>query len=211
MITKNTLYPKTERMSENGDCVKVTEKLDGSNLVFYKKNNELYIGLRKNVFSLTDIEEAKDLMYKDLYKWLQEYGEDLKNALCDNSAICGEWIGMGATKYPEGTFDKKWYMFAKANISNDEKLINIKHDHELFIYSFQEQKFPNYLGIVPEVTQIREMPTKTLLDVIYEEYTKKVERPVEGFVMDYRGIITKYVRMKKGHVVEYSQDDHKGE
>lgn len=211
MIKKNTLYPKTERVAELGDSIMITEKIDGSNLTFYKKDGELWIGLRKNVFPLSDLEEAKTILYKDLYEWLKLHGENLKASLCEGSAICGEWIAMGATQYPEGTWTKKWYMFAKANISEEDKLVNIKHDHELFIYPFEEKEIPEYLGVVPQVTQIKELPTKAILDTIYEGYTKIVERPVEGFVMNYRGIITKYVRMKKGKIVEYSQDDHKGE
>ena len=44
----------------------------------------------------------------------------------------------------------------------------------------------------------------------YKEYTEKTNRPVEGFVINYRDIISKYVRLKNGKLVEYSQEDHKG-
>ena len=49
-----------------------------------------------------------------------------------------------------------------------------------------------------------------MLDNIYKEYTEKTNRPVEGFVINYRDIISKYVRLKNGKLVEYSQEDHKG-
>lgn len=44
MIRKE-IYPKTKRVSCVGDKVYITEKLDGSNLVFFKKNEELHIAL----------------------------------------------------------------------------------------------------------------------------------------------------------------------
>ena len=38
---------------------------------------------------------------------------------------------------------------------------------------------------------------------IYDRYCKKVNRPVEGFVLAYHNIITKYVRMKNGKLQEH--------
>lgn len=46
MIKGKEIYPKTKRVSCIGDKVYITEKLDGSNLVFFKKNEELYIAQR---------------------------------------------------------------------------------------------------------------------------------------------------------------------
>lgn len=49
MIKGKEIYPKTKRVSCKGDKVYLTEKLDGSNLVFFKKDNELYIAQRGGV------------------------------------------------------------------------------------------------------------------------------------------------------------------
>ena len=203
MIRGISLYPKTKRMKIDGDFVQITEKLDGSNLVIFKKNDELYFGQRKNIFSLAELDEAKTICYKGLYQWLLDNKEVLENELHDNSAICGEWLGMGCLKYSVDEFDKRWYMFAKANIDDDYNLYNLIYDHELFIYPFVSQKIPNFIGIVPEVTELINLPNKEQLDSIYEKYTNKVNRNVEGFVINYKNIISKYVRMKNGKLQEH--------
>ena len=68
---------------------------------------------------------------------------------------------------------------------------------------------PSFLGIVPEVCEISVLPNKEHLDSIYTKYCAKVGRPVEGFVINYLDNICKYVRMKSGKLVEYSENDHK--
>lgn len=203
MIKGKEIYPKTKRVSCTGDKVYLTEKLDGSNLVFFKKEEELYIAQRKTIFKLSELEKAKDLLYKGLYQWLIDNGNVLESELHNNSAICGEWLGMGNIKYDIGDFDKRWYMFAKANIDDDYNLFNLIYDHSLFIYPFMSQEIPNFIGIVPEVAELNVLPTKEHLDSIYEKYTDKVNRNVEGFVVNYKNIITKYVRMKNGKLQEH--------
>ena len=201
MIRKE-IYPKTKRVNCAGDKVYVTEKLDGSNLVFFKKDDELYFAQRNNIFKFDELEENKDKLYKGLYQWLldnKEVFEDLHN----NSAICGEWLGMGCLKYTVDEFDKRWYMFAKANIDDDFNLYNLIYDHELFIYPFQSQTIPICIGIVPEIAELNVLPTKTHLDSIYDKYVNKVGRNVEGFVINYKNIISKYVRMKNGQLREH--------
>lgn len=209
MAIKKELYPKTPRVKELGDKIYLTEKLDGSNLVFFKKNEELYIGQRSTIIAFSELEESKGLFYKGLYQWLKDNGQELKDSLIENAAICGEWLGMGNIKYTVDCFDKRWYMFAKANIDDDYNLYNFKYDHNLFIYPFVNQEVPKFLGIVPEVAELTVLPNKDYLDSIYEKYLAKVNRPVEGFVINYQNIICKYVRMKNGKVVEYSESDHK--
>ena len=171
-MIKKEIYPKTKRVSCKGDKVYLTEKIDGSNLVFFKKDDKLYFAQRNNI-------------------------------ICNNSAICGEWIGMGCLKYNVDEFDKRWYMFAKANIDDDYNLYNLIYDHELFIYPFVSQEIPNFIGIVPEVTELINLPNKEQLDSIYEKYKNKVNRNVEGFVINYKNIISKYVRMKNGQLKEH--------
>ena len=206
-MIKKEIYPKTKRVSNLGDKIFITEKLDGSNLVFFKKNDIIHIAQRKNIYTINDIEntEIKGIMYKGLYQWLIDNKAILEEELLENSVICGEWLGMGCLKYSVDEFDKRWYMFAKANIDDDFNLYNLMYDHDLFIYSFQSQEMPNFIGIVPEVAKLNILPNKEHLDSIYEKYCKKVGRNVEGFIVNYKNIISKYVRMKNGKLQEHHE------
>ena len=133
-MIKKEIYPKTKRVSCTGDKVYLTEKLDGSNLAFLKKDDELYVAQRKNIFKITELEEVKDILYKGLYQWLIDNKDVLIDELHNDSAICGEWLGMGQIKYSVDEFDKRFYMFAKANIDDEFNLYNLIYDHSLFIY-----------------------------------------------------------------------------
>lgn len=201
-MLKKEIYPKTKRVSCSGDKIYITEKLDGSNLVVFKKEDKLYIAQRNNIFSFDELEENKDKLYKGLYQWLSD-NKDVFNQLHENSAICGEWIGMGQIKYPVDEFDKRYYMFAKANIDDDFNLYNLIYEHELFIYPFENQEIPKCIGIVPEVVELISLPNKEHLDSIYSKYCEKVKRNVEGFVINYKNNISKYVRMKNGQLKEH--------
>lgn len=203
MIRKE-IYPKTKRVSCLGDKVYITEKLDGSNLVFFKKDDELYVAQRNNILKFSELEENKGVLYKGLYQWVIDNYNDLNN-LHNNSAICGEWLGMGCLKYNVSEFDKRWYMFAKANIDDDFNLYNLIYEHDLFVYPFQTQIIPKCIGIVPEVIVLNVLPTKENLDDIYEMYVSKVNRNVEGFVVNYKNVISKYVRMKNGKLREHHE------
>lgn len=201
-MIKKEIYPKTKRVSCAGDKIYITEKLDGSNLVFFKKDGEVHFAQRNNIFKISELEESKDKLYKGLYQWLNDNKVFLED-LHEGSAICGEWLGMGCLKYTIDEFDKRWYMFAKANIDDDFNLYNLIYDHELFIYPFQSQKLPKCIGIVPEITELYFLPNKEHLDSIYKKYCNKVNRNVEGFVINYKNNITKYVRMKNGKLKEH--------
>lgn len=204
-MIKKEIYPKTKRVSCVGAKVFVTEKLDGSNLVFFKKNDIVYIAQRKNIYSIDEIEipEVKQILYKGLYQWLLENKDVLQQELHNDSAICGEWLGMGCLKYTIDEFDKRWYMFAKANIDEEFNLYNLIYDHNLFVYPFESQEIPKFIGVVPEVVELNILPNKEHLDSIYEKYCNKVNRNVEGFVVNYNNIINKYVRMKNGKLQEH--------
>lgn len=202
-MTKKEIYPKTVRLKVNGTKCYVTEKIDGCNLCIFKKNDELYIAQRKNIINVNiELEQSKDILYKGLYQWLIGNKEQLLT-LHNNSVLCGEWLGMGCLKYSVDEFDKRFYMFAKANIDDDFNLYNIKYDHELFNYPFETQEIPKCIGIVPLAYELRIIPSKEELDSMYEKYCNKVKRNVEGFVINYNNQIQKYVRMKNGKLQEH--------
>lgn len=209
-MLKKEIYPKTMRIKETGIKVQITEKLDGSNLAIFKLNNELYIAQRKTIISRLELENYKTGLYKGLYQWFVDNYDEL-NQIYEGSVICGEWLGMGALKYTIDEFDKKFYMFAKANIDEKFNLYNILYEHDLFKYPFISQEIPKCIGIVPVVAETSIIPTKDFLDSIYEKYTEKMNRKVEGFVININNNVTKYVRMKNAKLVEYSEEDHKNE
>lgn len=180
-MIKKEIYPKTQRVICDGVKIQITEKLDGSNLVIFKKSDRLYIAQRNNIFELEEINENKDKLYKGLCQWIVYNEETLKNELNDGSAICGEWLGMGKLKYDVTEFDKRFYMFAKANITDDFSLTNLIYNHDLFIYSFVNKEVPYCVGIVPVVTEIQNIPNKRQLDKMYAEYCNRVNRNVERF------------------------------
>lgn len=208
-MIKKEIYPKTVRIKENGNQIQITEKLDGSNLIIFKLENKLYIAQRKTIICFDELDTCKDVLYKGLYQWLIDNKDSFD--LHEGSAVCGEWLGMGQIKYTIDEFDKRFYIFAKANIDEDFNLFNIMYDHDLFIYPFESQEIPKCIGVVPVVMNLHVLPTKNHLDSIYEKYCEKVNRKVEGFVINYNNDVNKYVRMKNGKLIEYSSHDHKGE
>lgn len=218
-MIKKEIYSKTKRIPNNGILFRYTEKLDGANLVFAKKNGKLHICQRKNIFTLDEMDEMKGKFYRGLEGWLNEHGKELEEELHEGSAICGEWLGMGAIKYSEPEFDKRWYMFAKANMDDDYNLYNIMYDHDLFGFPFESEEIPYFLGIVPIIhvcpttlfygVVCTVVPNKAILDVIYEQYCDYVKRPVEGIVIEHNNTITKYVRYKDGKPCEYDENEHK--
>lgn len=109
-MIKKTLYPKTKRIQYKNRVV-ITEKLDGSNIGFFKVNGDLIIAQRNNIFLINELEENKQMLYRGLKGWLDEYGEDLKDKLMEGSGFFGEWIGMGKIKYPD--LDKKFICLQK--------------------------------------------------------------------------------------------------
>lgn len=110
---------------------------------------------------------------------------------------------MGKLKYPVDEFDKRFYMFAKANIDDEFKLYNIQYNHEHFIYPFEDLEIPKCIGIVPVAYEVPYIPDKENLDILYSKYCEKVGRDVEGFVINHNDNIEKYVRMKNGKLAEH--------
>lgn len=198
-MEKKTLYPKTKRVQMKNKIV-ITEKLDGSNIGFFKLNGELIIAQRNYIFKANEID--KNIAYKGLFGWIDKYGEDLKNRLIEGSGFFGEWIGMGKIKYSD--LDKKVYMFAKANITDKLEIKNLYYEHELFKYPFENQDFPDYIGIVPVVEERESFSDIETLNYSYDLYKVKVNRNVEGFIIAQNNNVNKYVRMKNGKL----QDHH---
>ena len=207
-MIKKELYPKTKRISSIGTKIQLTEKLDGSNLIFFRKTY-LYVAQRNNIINFNELEQNKDILYKGLYQWIIDNRQQLEQ-IHEGSAICGEWLGMGQIKYSIDCFDKRWYMFAKGNIDDDFNLYNLIYNHDLFKYSFDNQELPKCIGVVPVISDINFIPNKEALDSIYQKYCDKVKRVVEGIVINNNNHVEKYVRMKSGKLVEYSDNDHKG-
>lgn len=193
---KLTMYPKTRRYDDTAE-IRITEKLDGSNISFFKKDEGLHIAQRNRVFKWTDID--KSMAYKGLIEWLDEYGKELEDSLQDNACVVGEWLGMGHIKYDS---DIRFHMFAKANVY-DEEMVNIYYDEELFIYPFVDQEIPEFIDVVPTVAIIKHLPRIEELDELYDWYSESVKRDVEGFIIINDGAITKYVRMKRGKLEDH--------
>lgn len=200
MINKQ-IYPKTKRIPLS-NTIYVTEKIDGSNLGLFNLNDKLYIAQRGLVFSIDEIEEIKDKMYRGLYSWLKENAENIK--LNNNSCIFGEWLGMGQIKYGE-IFNEKLLMFAKANVDDEFNVTNLKYDHNLFKYSFINEERPTFIGLVPMVSVLNKMPTKEELDKLYLDYSNLVNRKVEGLIVNFNNNILKYVRFKNGKEEEHHE------
>ena len=176
-MIKKSIYPKTNRICNNEITYEITEKIDGSNLVFAKLNGELLICQRNYI--LTRDELDKHNSYAGLRGWLDEYGDTLLNILNEKSAICGEWIAFGKIKYD---------------------LKNVIYKREYFKYPFENQIFPDFIDIVPLVSILNTDPSIEDLDILYDTYINNQQRHVEGFIIIDNTFknIQKYVRYKDG-------------
>ena len=176
-MIKKTIYPKTQRTTDLNEII-ITEKIDGSNLTFFKHENELYFAQRNFVFKLSELEEMKTKLYKGLYGWLVEHGKDLEERLNNNSAICGEWIIMGRIKYGHAFDDIKFLMFAKANVNDKLDLFNINYYQKFFIYPFVDKNIPDYIGRVPVAYTTEKQPEIKDLNEWYDFYSKSKRRGI---------------------------------
>ena len=201
-MIKKTIYPKTQRTTDLNKII-ITEKIDGSNLTFFKHENELYFAQRNFVFKLSELEEMKQKLYKGLYGWLVDHGKDLEEQLNNNSAICGEWVGMGRIKYGHAFDDIKFLMFAKANVNDKLDLFNINYYQEFFIYPFVDKNIPDYISKVPVAYTTEKQPEIEALNILYKDYQNEVGRNVEGFIINSGNSVSKYVRLKDGKLTEH--------
>lgn len=192
---KKTLYPKTPRVWN--DNIIITEKLDGSNLWLFKINWKLLIAQRNNCFYEDELEWEN--LYKWLFWWIKENKDKIN--LCEWSWIFGEWIWMWKIWYWE-SLNKRFYIFAKANIDENLEVRSINYNSDLFIYPFESQKIPECIWVVPLVDYT--WPTDIdSLDILYNDYCNKVNRQVEWFIMNNNNIIKKYVRHKNWQLTEH--------
>lgn len=198
---EKSLYPKTKRFSTENKKIVITEKLDGSNIGFFKLNDDLVIATRNNVFMLSELDQYSQIVYKGMYGWLKEHGQFLIDNLHEQSGFFGEWMGMGKLSYPD--LDKKVYMFAKANVDENLDVRNINYDLELFKYPFINQEMPEFIGVVPIVALTEEQPSIRDLDEMYYLYSSQQNRNVEGFIINNHNNIVKYVRMKNGKIEDH--------
>ena len=108
-MLKKQIYPKTKRVTCSGAKIEITEKLDGSNLCIFKKEDKLYIAQRNTILCFDELEERQKLVYKGLYQWLKDNYE-LLNTIRNDAVVCGEWLGMGKLKYSVDEFDKRFFI-----------------------------------------------------------------------------------------------------
>ena len=196
---EKTLYPKTTRIWN--DKIKITEKLDGSCLWIFKLNWELIIAQRNHIFKQSELTSTNS--YKGLIGWLDSFAETID--LNEGSWVFWEWIGMGQIWYWE-VLDKKFYIFAKANINEEMEVRNINYKQELFIYPFIEQKIPDCIWVVPFIEEVYWVSI-AYLDELYDKYCEKVNRKVEGFILNDNNNILKYVRYKNGILTSHKTND----
>lgn len=203
-MIKKEIYPKTKRLGVDSK-IQVTEKLDGSNLVLFKKDGKLFIAQRNSIYEFGEVESSK--MYKGLYEWLEEHKDDLLEKLLDDRAICCEWLGMGQIKYQD-RFDDKLFIFAKSLVSDDFTLCNINYKLDELKYAFVDEQLPNYIKEVPLVYEGYDTSwlTKEKLDEYYQFLLNTTGYKHEGFVINYLGNVIKYVRMKNGKLTEHQEN-----
>ena len=102
MIRNNMVYPKTKRISKTDFVWQITEKMDGSNLTFFKFDDDLYLATRNNIFNWTvEKPTSQDIQYKGLFDWMENYSKLLYEKLNNHEALFGEWLGMGKIKYED--------------------------------------------------------------------------------------------------------------
>lgn len=203
-MIKKILYPKTPRIGEKESYVEITEKLDGSNIGLFKMDNKLIIIQRNFIFEWNDLKKDEyEVTDKQLILWLMNNADEIHSKLYNKSGVFGEWLNTGKIIYDNTEIQKKFYIFAKARLSGESietyKVINMFYTQELIPYAFNERILPENMAIVPLVTTLKKLPSVDELNVLYDEYILTVnKRKVEGFIINEKEQIKKYVRYKKG-------------
>lgn len=211
-MIKETLFPKIKRMEINKKY-QITEKLDGSNLGIANIYHELYIVQRNIILDQYNLYNEQNVLYKGLYNYIKEYKTKLLDTIKNGTVIFGEWLGMGHIKYENM---KQFNLFAKAEIESQYNFYDgitsfniekLNFDIEKLKYAFIDEKIPEFLGMVPIVENNLNLINKETIDKLYDEYSKKQNRLIEGFIIydNYEKNIVKYVRCKNGKLLEHFQ------
>lgn len=178
-MKKITIYPKTSRLPIIAK-IQITEKMDGTNIGIGKINGNLTVFSRNYMFDEQDIKD-NNFLNKPLYEFISKNYNILKSSILDNSIVFGEFLGTGKIKYP--SFNKQFYIFAKAKINDSYEITNLNYNLELIHYVFEGGIIPDILERVPNVNHNLINVNKESLDELYNQYTDKVNRQVEGFIL----------------------------
>ena len=167
---------------------------------------------REIIFS---VEEAKTgkvggiEIYKGFPEWITEHEEFLKENIYEGSIVFGEWLELGKIYYEKEKFPKRFLIFAKGRFEGktieESSIVNLNFNLNLIHYVFVKQEVPDFIETVPLVESKVKNVSLDCLNQLYSEYSEKVGRKVEGFViLDLlSGIQTKYVRLKRGKLTEH--------
>ena len=208
MIIEKSLYPKTSRIA---NLCEITEKIDGANIQFFVVKGELYVATRDYIIPIKDnkhmdwIGRIVEPSYVGLTEFILKHRNWLTENIYEGSSIIGEWTRN--ERYIDLIKESRFVMFAKGRVemySIDTssstktwaKLTNIVYNQDLLKYVFNGAEIPYFISLVPLVETSSEYLTVEKLDELYDKYCEQVNRKVEGFVINYNGHITKYVRLK---------------
>ena len=207
MIRNNMVYPKTKRISKTDFVWQITEKMDGSNLTFFKFDDDLYLATRNNVFNWTvEKPTSQDIQYKGLFGWVENYSKLLYEKLKNHEALFGEWLGMGKIKYED--YFPRFNLFAYGYMHQNEdgkfEAGYINRDLNKIADFLVEHDLNRDFITVPFVDYTDSL-SPDLIDWYYNKYRDEQSREVEGFILTNldSGEVRKYVRYKGGKMLEH--------
>ena len=118
--------------------------------------------------------------------------EDKLHAIPKESRFVDSWTSTKLRRFEGKTIE-------------ESSIVNLNFNLNLIHYVFVKQEIPDFIETVPVVESKVKNVSLDYLNQIYSEYTEKVGRKVEGFViLDLlSGIQTKYVRLKRGKMTEH--------
>lgn len=137
-ITENQEKILTEKARDYKDLIIVTEKLDGSNVGIYKKNDQLIPLTRKGYTALSSPYKQHYLFYE----WVMK-NQSRFNWLPDGWRIAGEWLlQVHGTKYDLNFYDI-FYAFDIFD-SENKRLLYLEMIKILYLYGIST---PNLIHI----------------------------------------------------------------
>ncbi len=201
------VYPKTKRISKTDFVWQITEKMDGSNLTFFKFDDDLYLATRNNVFNWTGEKPTSQyIQYKGLFGWMENYSKLLYEKLNNHEALFGEWLGMGKIKYEDyfPQFNLFAYGYMHQNKDGKFEARYINRDLNKITDFLVEHDLNRDFITVPFVDYTDSL-SPDLIDWYYNKYRDEKSREVEGFILTNldSGEVRKYVRYKGGKMTEH--------